>query len=149
MPSTNKTTGLELNQYIVTDKPTMADYNSDMLKIDTDVTECKEFINKTNALLWQGSASAGDSITALNIAKYKRFSVEVDGHNTVIEVDKKSNALRGIGGYATASNNYVYLFSATFSGNNISVLRCNQTRLDADGNTIISELTVNKIFGVI
>ena len=36
MASTNKTTNLELSQYIGTDKPTyLGDYNSDMLKIDT------------------------------------------------------------------------------------------------------------------
>ena len=38
MASTNKTTNLELSQYIGTDKPTyLIDYNSDMLKIDTAV----------------------------------------------------------------------------------------------------------------
>lgn len=38
MSSTNKTTNLELSQYVGSDKPTyLGDYNSDMLKIDTAV----------------------------------------------------------------------------------------------------------------
>lgn len=38
MSSTNKTTNYELSQYIGTDKPTyLGDYNSDMLKIDTQM----------------------------------------------------------------------------------------------------------------
>ncbi len=37
MASTNKTPKLGLNQYVSTDKPTMADYNADMLKIDNSI----------------------------------------------------------------------------------------------------------------
>ena len=38
MASTNKTTNLELSQYVSSDKPTyLVDYNSDMTKIDTGV----------------------------------------------------------------------------------------------------------------
>ena len=40
MASTNKTTNYDLSQFIGTDKPTfLGDYNSDMLKIDTQMKE--------------------------------------------------------------------------------------------------------------
>lgn len=37
MPSTNKTTNLSLNSWVSTDKPKMADFNSDNAKIDAAV----------------------------------------------------------------------------------------------------------------
>ncbi len=113
MPSTNKTTGLELNQYVATDKPTMADYNADMLKIDAEVA-------RTNTLLWQGSADVGDTITVPNFDKYALFKVTVSGHGTPLRGGKHGNFFRGGGENApSASSVGVYGFNATFSGGNI------------------------------
>lgn len=55
MASTNKTAGLKLNQYISTDKPTMADYNADMAKID-NLTNQNLLING-NFQVWQRGTS--------------------------------------------------------------------------------------------
>lgn len=46
MASTNKTTNLQLSQYVGLDKPTyLGDYNSDMLKIDTGFGEIRGLAN--------------------------------------------------------------------------------------------------------
>lgn len=58
MSSTNKTTNYKLSQYIGTDKPTyLGDYNSDMLKIDTQL--------KTNADSASNAASAAGAAQAV------------------------------------------------------------------------------------
>lgn len=48
MASTNKTTKLQLNQYVSTDKPTMADYNSDMQKIDNAIAGIVDYNSNAN-----------------------------------------------------------------------------------------------------
>lgn len=59
MASTNKTTGLELSQFLATDKPSwLGDYNSDMSKIDTGYTSIKA----------EAEGAAGDATNAKNIA---------------------------------------------------------------------------------
>ena len=58
MSSTNKTTNYNLSQYIGTDKPTyLGDYNSDMLKIDTQL--------KANADSASNAASAAGAAQAV------------------------------------------------------------------------------------
>lgn len=58
MSSTNKTTNYNLSQYIATDKPTyLGDYNSDMLKIDTQL--------KANADSASNAASAAGAAQAV------------------------------------------------------------------------------------
>lgn len=58
MSSTNKTTNYKLSQYIGTDKPTyLGDYNSDMLKIDTQL--------KANADSASNAASAAGAAQAV------------------------------------------------------------------------------------
>ena len=57
MSSTNKTTNYNLSQYIGTDKPTyLGDYNSDMLKIDTQLKANAD--SASNAVSSAGSAQA-------------------------------------------------------------------------------------------
>lgn len=59
MASTNKTPGLELSQFLATDKPSwLGDYNSDMAKIDTGYTSIKA----------EAEGAAGDATNAKNIA---------------------------------------------------------------------------------
>lgn len=57
MSSTNKTTNYNLSQYIGTDKPTyLGDYNSDMLKIDTQLKANAD--SASNAVSKAGAAQA-------------------------------------------------------------------------------------------
>ena len=76
MSSTNKTTNLELSQFIGSDKPQwLVDYNGDMSKIDAGVANVKAQADATDltvashtssiANLTQASSDQGSAITAL------------------------------------------------------------------------------------
>lgn len=91
MSSTNKTTNYKLSQYIGTDKPTyLGDYNSDMLKIDTQLKANAD--TASNAVSKAGAAQAvaadaskkvqslNDSVTAnsADIASLKTKNAQQD-----------------------------------------------------------------------
>lgn len=91
MSSTNKTTNYKLSQYIGTDKPTyLGDYNSDMLKIDTQLKANAD--SASNAVSAAGAAqsvaadasknvqSLNDSVTAnsADIASLKTKNAQQD-----------------------------------------------------------------------
>lgn len=66
MSSTNKTTNYNLSQYIGTDKPTyLGDYNSDMLKIDTQLKANAD--SASNAASAAGAAQAVASDASKNV----------------------------------------------------------------------------------
>lgn len=66
MSSTNKTTNYDLSQYIGTDKPTyLGDYNSDMLKIDTQLKANAD--SASNAASTAGAAQAVASDASKNV----------------------------------------------------------------------------------
>ncbi len=68
MSSTNKTTNYNLSQYIGTDKPTyLGDYNSDMLKIDTQLKANAD--SASNASSAAGAAQAVASDASKNVQK--------------------------------------------------------------------------------
>jgi len=62
MSSTNKTTNYKLSQYIGTDKPTyLGDYNSDMLKIDTQLKANADSASKATSAAGAAQAVASDA----------------------------------------------------------------------------------------
>lgn len=62
MSSTNKTTNYKLSQYIGTDKPTyLGDYNSDMLKIDTQLKANADSASNAVSAAGAAQAVAGDA----------------------------------------------------------------------------------------
>lgn len=66
MSSTNKTTNYKLSQYIGTDKPTyLGDYNSDMLKIDTQLKANAD--SASNAVSAAGAAQAVAADASKNV----------------------------------------------------------------------------------
>lgn len=68
MSSTNKTTNYNLSQYIGTDKPTyLGDYNSDMLKIDTQLKANAD--SASNAASAAGAAQAVATEASKNVGK--------------------------------------------------------------------------------
>lgn len=68
MSSTNKTTNYNLSQYIGTDKPTyLGDYNSDMLKIDTQLKANAD--SASNAASAAGAAQVVASDASKNVQK--------------------------------------------------------------------------------
>ena len=65
MSSTNKTSGLQLSQFIATDKPSwLGDYNSDMSKIDVGYTAIKA----------EAEGASGSATDAKNIANEAKVS---------------------------------------------------------------------------
>lgn len=62
MSSTNKTTNYKLSQYIGTDKPTyLGDYNSDMLKIDTQLKANADSASNAKSAAGAAQAVASDA----------------------------------------------------------------------------------------
>jgi len=62
MSTTNKTTNYNLSQYIGTDKPTyLGDYNSDMLKIDTQLKANADSASNAASAAGAAQAVAGDA----------------------------------------------------------------------------------------
>lgn len=67
MSSTNKTTNYELSQYVGSDKPTyLGDYNSDMLKIDTQMKANADGITANTSAISTANTTAN---TALSTAQ--------------------------------------------------------------------------------
>lgn len=70
MASTNKTTNYNLSQYIGSDKPTyLGDYNSDMLKIDTQMKTNADNISSTGASAQTALENASTALTNANNAQ--------------------------------------------------------------------------------
>lgn len=70
MSSTNKTTNYELSQYVGSDKPTyLGDYNSDMLKIDTQMKTNADNITAVNATATTANTTANTALTNASTAQ--------------------------------------------------------------------------------
>ena len=69
MASTNKTTNLELSQYVSSDKPTyLVDYNSDMAKIDTGVHTAQVTADTASTAATNAQTTAEGAQTTANTA---------------------------------------------------------------------------------
>jgi hypothetical protein len=69
MASTNKTTNLELSQYVSSDKPTyLVDYNSDMSKIDTGVHTAQVTADTASTAATNAQTTAEGAQTTANTA---------------------------------------------------------------------------------
>lgn len=88
MSSTNKTTNYKLSQYIGTDKPTyLGDYNSDMLKIDTQLKANAD--SAGNAVSVAGAAQAVAADASKNV---KSLNDSVTANSADIASLKTKNA---------------------------------------------------------
>lgn len=80
MSSTNKTTNIELSQYIATDKPTyLVDYNGDMLKIDNAIGADRESIATA-----QSTANTADGKADANATAIQSLDTELNDPATGI-----------------------------------------------------------------
>lgn len=88
MSSTNKTTNYKLSQYIGTDKPTyLGDYNSDMLKIDTQLKANAD--SASNAV---SAAGAAQAVAADASKKVQSLNDSVTANSADISSLKTKNA---------------------------------------------------------
>lgn len=89
MSSTNKTTNYELSQFIGTDKPAwLADYNSDMSKIDAQMK-----VNADAATAAGGSASSAN--TAIGTLASLTTTAKTDLVSAINEVDSNADTAQG------------------------------------------------------
>lgn len=92
MSSTNKTTYYNLSQYIGTDKPTyLGDYNSDMLKIDTQLKE-----NADSASNAESAAGAAQSVASDASQKVQILNDSVTANSAEIASLKTKNAQQDV-----------------------------------------------------
>lgn len=96
MSSTNKTTNYELSQYIGSDKPTyLGDYNSDMLKIDTQMKTNANNITSVGATATTASETANTAITNASTAQTTAENAQTSAttaNNTATTALSKANA---------------------------------------------------------
>lgn len=109
MASTNKTTTLDLSQFVGTDKPDwLTDYNEDMEKIDTWATTVDSDINEANNKATQAVNTANGASTAANTAT-------TAANNAVTVANSVVNGWEGI--TPTAINSKITGFTRTIRGN--------------------------------
>lgn len=88
MSSTSKTTNYKLSQYIGTDKPTyLGDYNSDMLKIDTQLKA-----NADSASNAESAAGAAQAVASEASKKVQTLNDSVSANSADIASLKTKNA---------------------------------------------------------
>lgn len=92
MSSTNKTTNYNLSQYIGTDKPTyLGDYNSDMLKIDTQLKA-----NADSASNAASAAGAAQSVASDASKKVQNLNDSVTANSADIASLKTKNTQQDV-----------------------------------------------------
>lgn len=111
MASTNKTTNYELSQYIGTDKPTyLSDYNSDMLKIDTQmktnatniataitgVENATTTANTANTTATQANTTAQTALSTANTASTNATNAQTTANSALSTATSAQTAVNGI-----------------------------------------------------
>lgn len=80
MSSTNKTTNYELSQYIGSDKPTyLGDYNSDMLKIDTQMKANNDLATTAETKADTAQETATTAVEQANTANTNASNAQATG----------------------------------------------------------------------
>ena len=111
MASTNKTTNYELSQFIGTDKPAwLADYNTDMSKIDTQMKANADATSVADGKADVNTASIGTLSNLTTDAKTNVVAAinEVDSH-----ADTAQNTATNAGIAATTANANIAKFNLT------------------------------------
>lgn len=116
MASTNKTTNLELSQFIGTDKPSwLGDYNADMNKIDTAV-------HTASATATGANGKADANATAIGTLANLTTDVKTDVVSAINEVDAHADSATTTATNATATANSA-LTSATNANNGVTAVQ--------------------------
>ena len=107
MASTNKTTNLELSQFLGTDKPSwLGDYNTDMSKIDTAV-------HSASATATGADGKADANATAIGTLASLSTDVKTDVVSAINEVDAHADSATTTATSATATANSALTASTT------------------------------------
>lgn len=139
--STNKTTNYNLSQYIGTDKPTyLGDYNSDMLKIDTNIKSISDANIATDTKASLAKTTADTALENANSASSKAETATSTANSAIVQINNLLNILRPIGSFLETIN-------AEFNPNDVYT---GQTwnRVD-DGTALVSYKETGKFSGTI
>lgn len=104
MSSTNKTTNYNLSQYIGSDKPTyLGDYNSDMLKIDTQMKLNADNTSAANSLANTAKSTADSAVESASNAQTSANEAQTTANNAQTSASnanvKADNALAQIANF--------------------------------------------------
>lgn len=92
MASTNKTTNLELSQYVSSDKPTyLVDYNSDMSKIDTGVHTAQVTADTASTAATNAQTTAEGAQTTANTAITNAATAQTAANGAVASIGTLAN----------------------------------------------------------
>lgn len=92
MASTNKTTNLELSQYVSSDKPTyLVDYNSDMAKIDTGVHTAQVTADTASTAATNAQTTAEGAQTTANTAITNAGNADTKAQNALNDIGTLAN----------------------------------------------------------
>ena len=92
MASTNKTTNLELSQYVSSDKPTyLVDYNSDMAKIDTGVHTAQVTADTASTAATNAQTTAETAQTTANTAVTNAAAAQSSANGALNNIGNLAN----------------------------------------------------------
>ena len=142
MASTNKTANLDLNQWSLSDKPEMADFNADNLKIDTELSS--HMAESASKHITESGSNANGSYIKFDdgtLICHRVYSSSIDGSsvvdlmyqsaavswtfphafiNTNIAVSGSSNAVNGyignLSGLSISGVTFRVISTRTFTG---------------------------------
>lgn len=97
MSSTNKTTNYELSQYVGSDKPTyLGDYNSDMLKIDTQMKSNADGVSTNASNISTVSATATEALGKANTNAENITTVTTTANSALSKANANEVAITGL-----------------------------------------------------
>lgn len=92
MASTNKTTNLELSQYVSSDKPTyLVDYNSDMAKIDTGVHTAQVTADTASTAATNAQTTAEGAQTTASTAITNAATAQTTANGAISNIGTLAN----------------------------------------------------------
>ena len=159
MASTNKTTNYELSQYVGTDKPTyLGDYNSDMLKIDTqmkanadNVATAISSAQTATSTANQANTTAGQANTTAQTANTTAGQANTTANNAQSTANSALSTATTASSKADTVASDLNTFEQKFNFTDIKDLAVNMTNGTVSANNIKvatnSDGSIGKIYG--
>ena len=132
------------------DEISQEDHNA-KTKYYTQAEVDENFIPKDKVwkTLWEGSASSG-TITVPGTEDYNFFILTFNNQGTVIPAFKWENNIRGLGGYAQASQHHTKAFTATFDEDVWTITAQTYANHKFSGDhTAATNMTLTSVIGVL
>ena len=92
------------------------------------------------------------AVTVPGISKYHLYLIQLQGQYTPVIALRRGSYIRGIGGYASASNYWTTTFGITISGDTVTYVNCGNFSVNISSKTITSvtnQLAISNIYGLL